>query len=115
MGFDYIGVIFLIVAAIAGIVGWSKRLGAGNWPMTVGTVEQTCVDRDNRGFVPGILYSYQVNGEFYSGSFHFREGYSDSDKAVEAARPWLKRKIYIRYKPSDPQTSVLLPSDRPPD
>lgn len=82
--------------------------------MITGVVEQSCVDRTDRGYVPGILYSYQVNGEFYSGQYSFRERYGDPDKAVELARPWLQKKILIRYKPSDPQISVLLPDDRPP-
>ena len=107
-------IIAAIIAAISGFLAWTKRRGASNWPMITGVVEQTCVDQDNRGHVPGLLYSYQVNGEYYSGQFSFPDGFRDRDKALESVKPWLQKKIYIRYKPSDPQISVLLPNDRPP-
>lgn len=82
--------------------------------MTTGIVEQSCVDNYDRLYVPALLYSYHVNGEYYSGQYNFPDSFRDPDEALESVKPWLKKKIYIRYKPSDPQVSVLLPDDRPP-
>lgn len=114
MDFFSIHVIAAIIAAAAGFVVWLKRRGAGNWPMITGIVEQTCVNQDGRRYAPGILYSCQVNSEFYSGQYRLSGSFNDYDEALELAKGWLEKKVYIRYKPSDPQVSVLLPDDRPP-
>lgn len=83
--------------------------------MVIGMVEQTCCDQVRRGrYTPGILYSYQVNGEYFSGQYQLQETRRSTEDALELARPWLKKKIFVRYKPGDPQTSAFLPEDPAP-
>jgi len=110
-----IGCAFLVAGAVGAVVGWRKRSAARSWPIVIGVVEQTCADKvDRYRYAPGVLYSYQVQGEFYSGQYQLKETRYTAEQATELATPWLKRKICIRYKPNDPQTSVFLPEDPPP-
>jgi len=61
-----------------------------------------------------IQYSYQVAGEFYSGYFMLAGTFSSSEDASAAVRPWLHRKIVVRYNPALPQESAFLPNDGAP-
>ena len=106
-----IAAVVLLFGAGAGVLNWRKRASARNWPMVVGMVEQTCVNEVNHNYFPALLYSYQVNGEFYSGQHQFSESRRNSDDALELAAPWVKKRIFVRYQPNDPQQSVYLPKD----
>lgn len=95
---------------------WFTTLGAKNWPMTTASVEQTCSDEhvipgQNRvsfEYEGGILYSYQVNGEFYSGQHNFGEIFSSTEDALASVEHWVGKKILIHYRPDKPEVSAFL-------
>lgn len=65
-------------------------------------------------FHPVLQYSYQVAGEFYSGYFMLGELLSSREDASAAARPWLEKKIFVRYNPERPHESAFLRDDGAP-
>lgn len=65
-------------------------------------------------WAPAIQYSYQVNGEFYAGTYFLPQVYKDSGKATVAGRVWIGETIIIRYDPKDPEKSFFLQSDGAP-
>jgi hypothetical protein len=92
-----------------------KRAAAKSQPMVVGTVEQIALHEESRKYgsvyFPQLLYSYQVNGEYYSGQYVIRDGRTNSDEALALAKPWLKRRIFVHYQPNHPGRSVFLRED----
>lgn len=61
-----------------------------------------------------LQYSYQVAEEFYAGYIVLGGPYASSGDASAAARPWLGKKISVRYNPAQPHQSALLPEDGAP-
>ncbi|HEY6250520.1 MAG TPA: hypothetical protein VI685_11215 [Candidatus Angelobacter sp.] len=61
-----------------------------------------------------IQYAYQVNGEFYAGTYFLPNTYKDSGVATEMGRAWISRRITIRYDPRNYETSFFLESDGAP-
>jgi len=61
-----------------------------------------------------LQYSYQVVGEFYSGYVMLGEVFYSSEDASAAARPWLQRRIFVRYNPKKPYESAFLVADGAP-
>ena len=61
-----------------------------------------------------LQYSYQVAGEFYSGYVMLGEVFFSSEAASAAARPWLQKKIFVRYNPNKPYESAFLVADGAP-
>ena len=61
-----------------------------------------------------LQYSYQVAGEFYSGYFRLGEVFSSKEDASAASRPWLEKKIFVRYNPERPHESAFLRDDGAP-
>ena len=98
---------------------WASRLGARSWPVMKGHVEYGTVmqHRDLETwllfptYTAEVSYSYSVAGEYYSGHIErsfFRQ--SSAQKFVES----LKGKgVFVRYKQSSPDISVLRSSDQP--
>jgi len=119
MDFYDIKLIVIIAVAIMIIVGAiyerRKRAAARSWPMVVGTIEQTGLHTESRKYetvyFPELHYSYQVNGEYYSGLFRLPESRTDSDAALALAKPWINRRVFIRYHPNRPEKSVFLRQD----
>ena len=68
----------------------------------------------NNAWKPALQYSYQVAGEFYSGYFVLGEVFSSREDASAAARPWLEKKIFVRYNPARPHESAFLRDDGAP-
>lgn len=61
-----------------------------------------------------LQYSYQVAGEFYPGYFRLGEVFSSREDASAASRPWLEKKIFVRYNPEHPHESAFLRDDGAP-
>lgn len=61
-----------------------------------------------------IQYAYQVNGEFYAGTYFLPHTYEDSGIATEAGRAWIGKRITIRYDPRNYAKSFFLESDGAP-
>ena len=92
-----IAAVVLVAGAVGAILNWKKRSAARSWPIVIGVVEQTCADKvDRYRYAPGVLYSYQVQGEYYSGQHMLKETRYTAEEAIELATPWLKKKICVR-------------------
>lgn len=65
-------------------------------------------------WITAIEYSYQVNGEFYAGTYFLPSFYTDSGIASAEGKAWLGEKITIRYDPSNPEKSFFLETDGAP-
>jgi uncharacterized protein DUF3592 len=61
-----------------------------------------------------IQYSYQVEDEYFAGTFFLPETYSDGDLAQDAANAWTEKTITVRYNPSRPKQSFFLEQDGAP-
>lgn len=64
-----------------------------------------------RPWVADLIYSYVVNGEYYSG-FHKIRARSER-RAEEKVAGWKDRMIVVRYSPEKHELSRLLNSDQP--
>lgn len=68
------------------------------------------------GWNPGLQYSYQVAGEHHSGYFLLDHVFYSPEYARDATQEWIKRRIFIRYNPANPEESAFLEEDgAPPD
>jgi len=80
------------------------RGGKRHWPTSEGVVESAGARRlgsdEGGGLVHELVFSYSVNGTYYSGVFR----YSHKNADVE---DWVGQKILIHYLPEDPSKSVL--------
>ena len=92
-----------------------KRLRAGGWATSQGTVEFGSVEerrtRYGRYYIARIDYSYSVNGEYYSGDLQrlfFRE--RSADRFVGTTKGQL---VFVRSNPNHPDRPALLKQDQP--
>jgi hypothetical protein len=128
--------LFLGLVGGLGYFGYRRlrmRLSGSKWPMTAATIQSEFASNAVNAGVATVLhggmagaaarqyawkavlqYSYQVAGEFYSGYFLLGDIYSSSERASEAARPWVDRKIFVRYNPRNPDESVFRQADGAP-
>src|SRR5262249_40564273 len=111
---------------------WRLRFGASRWTLTEATVESDyAANPTSRGaaFALGgaaaaaaasntwnavLQSSYQVAGERYSGYLILSGPFSSREDARAAARPWLLRKVTVRYNPSRPHESAFRIADGAP-
>lgn len=61
-----------------------------------------------------IQYSYQAEGELYSGIYFLPQTFTEGDLAAEAANTWTDKTIVIRYNQSHPKRSFFLQEDGAP-
>ena len=86
------------------------------WRTITAVVEQNCADqasgRSALGsgveYVGGILYSYEVNHDFYSGQHNFSRKFGSAEDAISWTKTWIGKKITIRYNPDDPSKSEFM-------
>jgi hypothetical protein len=125
---------FLIACGIAWYAyrRWRVTYGATRWTLTEATIqsEYACnpVSPGLAAAVGGaagrvvasntwnavLQYSYQVDGESYPGFLMLNMGFNSSQDASAAARPWLLKRISVRYNPAHPYESAFLPGDGAP-
>ena len=129
---------FLVMAAIVAALAWfgyrrwRMRYGSAHWTITDATIQSEFASNPtNPGLAAGLggglaqaaassmwkavlQYSYQVAGEFYSGYFVLAGTFNSREDASAAARPWLDRKIMVRYNPKRSHESAFLPGDGAP-
>jgi hypothetical protein len=73
--------------------------------MTQGRVEHaSCFENDGL-WLTDISYSYSVANEFYSGQFQIRV--RGEQKANDNVARWKAQNIGVRYRPTDPEVSVV--------
>lgn len=96
----------IIGLAYLGLRAW-RMLGEAKWPVTEGTIDgaEPRELQDTQGMTRTVLevsYSFRVDDTFYGGEKEF---------GFRAGRPYrqlLGRKVRVRYKPDQPDTSELL-------
>ena len=124
--------IFIILCAVAWFVyrrWWRLGRLAARWPLTEATIQsEYACNPTSPGmgqFMAGaagrviasnlwnaiLQYSYQVEGESYPGYLIWGGPYNSREEASAAARPWLLRKIPVRYNPARPYESSFLRKD----
>jgi hypothetical protein len=111
--FDWIYVIFAGFGVISSLIGWwllaAKKRRAESWPMISARVERAEVEGTDTGYYADLSYSYQVNGEFFSGfyqkTFHMRRF---AEEFVSITRG---QHLFVRYHPEKPENSVIRDQD----
>ena len=95
-----------------------KRLRqARSWPKAHGIIigghAKRAQDPEGRfaGWNPELIYSYVVNGDYYSGRDLLPP--ETEGEVQEQLRAWKERKIIVRYCPLEPTRSALLAEDQP--
>jgi hypothetical protein len=131
-----LGPIFVLAIIVAlcwfGYRRWRLRFGATRWTQTGATIESDYAANPSGSGVATVLggaatgaavrnswnavlqYSYSVAGELYSGYFILAGPFTSREAARDAARPWVLRKITVRYNPRRPRESAFLPADGAP-
>jgi hypothetical protein len=97
------------IASSTGIFVWLRKRSARYWPMTYGTVEYGMTS-DVDGWRTTLMYSYAVDGEFYSGLLPLKA--RDEATADEEASKWKGQNLAVRYSPRDPAISVVRMEDQ---
>jgi hypothetical protein len=98
---------------ISSLAGWwllrARKRRAESWPMVAGRVERAEVEGTDTGYFADISYSYQANGEYYSGfyqkTFRMRRF---AEEFVDITRG---QQLFVRYHPEKPETSVVREQD----
>jgi len=129
----------LAVGLLLGAGAWflyrhiRRRKAAFGWPLIEATIQSEFASELTNpavgmavvGAVAGSLasrmlcnavlqYTYSVAGEFYSGYIIFGGPYGSREEAAASARPWIGKKVSIRYNPAQPNQSALLHEDGAP-
>jgi hypothetical protein len=103
----------LIATGIA-VRTWLKHRAALSWPTAQGTVWSAHAREGRRGerakWVAELIYSYTVNGEYFSGTRGLKT--RNEEEADRVAAEWKGRAVSVRYAHSDPSDSVLLLEDQ---
>ena len=118
---DITGLIYLVVAAVALLVGawrairyWVMRHNSAGWPTSFGTVlsaETRLLKLDRRRvWVVFVAYSFKTaDGSYYGSQAYFSLG---SESACDQFAPKLKdMPVEVRYRPNDPDESFLKLAD----
>ena len=125
----------LAVGLLLGAGAWflyrhiSRRKAAFRWPLIDATIQSEFVSElTNAAVGMGVVgavasrmlcnavlqYTYSVAGEFYSGYIIFGGPYGSREEAAASARPWIGKKVSVRYNPAQPNQSALLHEDGAP-
>lgn len=119
---------FMILGAVLGfylliyLFRWLKQriaiIRALSWPSAEAVVENT-YDLDlstqkTERWATALQYSFQVNGQYFAGTYFLPDALASAETSAQLGKDWLHRKIIIRYKPSNPLTSMFLEQDGAP-
>jgi hypothetical protein len=111
-------IVLLVIALLASVTQWPKWLRyirSTNWPTILGTVESGEVStfRGRRGVFGSvsetatatISYSYQLNGNYYSG--YHEQTFNDEQKAWSYVDALKGKTVQVRFNPRKPESSIL--------
>lgn len=101
----------ILLSITSAVVFWYKRRGSHHWPSVYGTVEYGLTS-DQDGWRANLVYSYSVNGNFYSGTHSLKA--RNESHADELARTWKGRNLMVCYSPKNPALSVIRMQDQEP-
>jgi hypothetical protein len=108
MAFSFLAFTFRTVATSL------RSRQAQSWPTANGSVVSCDVKTYHGRFsdyaIGELGYSYEVNGEYYSG--YFKPQYNDEQAAWTFVDSRKNIPVGVRYKQGDPQTSVLRDEDQ---
>ncbi|HEY6347825.1 MAG TPA: hypothetical protein VI636_00300 [Candidatus Angelobacter sp.] len=127
-------ILLLIISLLIfyGFRRWRLRTAPSRWTMTDATIQsempsnpaspgvssivggQVAAAAARHYWRPVLQYSYQVQGEFYSGYFMLGSAHNSREDASAAARPWLQKKIFVRYNPKKHYESAFMVADGAP-
>lgn len=84
---------------------------SSSWPIILATVEEVTVQahyrRSSTTFTAEVAYSYQVDGEYYSGR-HSAESFTEQEaNAVARAHP-KGSTVQVHVSPAKPDRSILI-------
>ena len=117
MNLPPIDILWLVALSILALsrpaLQWVKGLPAQSWPTIQGSVGSATVCRQD-GVIPShlvrVLYTYIVNGEYYSGLY---ERTFLRKNSAESFASGLKGQLaLVRYQPNLPERSTLLKRDQ---
>lgn len=104
---------FCAFGIISGLIGWwllaLKKRRAESWPMTHARVERGLVESTDTGYYAELSYSYQVNGDFFSG--FFQKTFRMRRFAEEFVSMTEGQQLFVRYHPEKPEVSVIRDQD----
>lgn len=114
---DTVAVVAPLVAVVVvgASIAWrqhrASRAAGAAWPHTSGTVLSATVQVNHHGTsrqeTPLVLYSYQVNGQFFRGNRVARRGVVDASRSV--TRYPAGACVTVYYDPQNPADSALEP------
>ena len=84
--------------------------GSSGWPLVPATVEQAIVDTHSgrsKSYRAEIIYSYSVDGEYYSGRYECDFVWSEYEADDFAAQYPKGTTIQVHVSPAKPELSVL--------
>jgi len=101
-----------VLAVLIGVAGsffaWRLRKASESWPVTEGTILYGQARHEKgEGHIAEMTYTFSIAGERYTGSYiHKAESEATADEYARAMRD---RKVKVRYKPEQPDTSFGTP------
>ena len=109
----WLDIAYVAFALVSGLTTWflliAKRRRAESWPMLLAHVERAVVEGTDTGYYVDLSYSYQVNGEFFSG-FH-QKTFRMRRFAEEFANMTHGQQLFVRYHPEKPEVSIIRDQD----
>jgi hypothetical protein len=118
LGFAALLTIAWAVRKLTSLANRKLQDRAREWPYVYGRVEHAepkMVGGGNAGYWVGELaYSYSVEREYFSGTFHLPA--RSEDAAWDAVQGWKDRPLIVHYLRHRPQVSAVIPEeqDQPP-
>ncbi|MFZ5595342.1 MAG: DUF3592 domain-containing protein [Pseudomonadota bacterium] len=110
--------IILILFTLAGFLamawGWNiiaKGRKTSRWPTVEGVIERSELASDADDLLPGIEFSYTVNGQSYRRTFEFAR---DITPSQELAKSYVEKyaagtRVTVYYDPGHPEHATLEP------
>ena len=99
-----------VIACGTGVVVRLRKRSARYWPVASGKVESATSYENVSQWLTDVSYSYNIDGEFYSGQFQLTS--RSERKANEHEFRWKGRNIGVRYSPRNKNVSVVRIEDQ---
>lgn len=132
-----LAIVYLVVHLGRRAARWYLSARAQSWPATDASVTNTYEIDENESalsrngwdgwnddyfesnvyhprYAIAIQYSYEVDGELYSGTYFLPDTHVSGSRASEAEHAWKDKKFVVRYNPSKPRQSAFLVQDGAP-
>lgn len=101
--------VLMVIALTSAWLLWAKKRRAESWPLIPARVERAVVEGTDTGYYADLAYSYEVNGEFYSG--FYQKSFRVRRFAEEFVSITHGQQLLVRYHPEKPEDSVIRDQD----